>query len=139
MKAFIALRLPISQPSCVWWLKWRSATILMIVANTMFFAIREAEEEIGVLKVLGFSRRFILCNILAETFALFAIGLGLGLGFAFTAIMFLRRAASARSCRLSCSPLPIVLGATGLAVLLALATGVAAGLQCHHECRPTQL
>jgi len=103
------------------------ATILMIVANTMFFAIRERKKEIGVLKVLGFSRRFILCNVLAETFALFAIGLGLGLGFAFTAIMFLREPLRTIVPDLVLTP-PIVLGATGLAVLLALATGVAPAL-----------
>ncbi|MGY5811101.1 ABC transporter permease [Rhizobium sp. LEGMi198b] len=99
-------------------------TILMIVANTMFFVIRERTREIGVLKVLGFSRRFILGNILAETFALFAVGLSFGLGFAFTAVMFLREPLRTIVPDLVLTP-AIILEATGLAVLLALATGVA--------------
>ncbi|MEF0941518.1 ABC transporter permease [Rhizobium sp. BR 362] len=99
-------------------------TILMIVANTMFFAIRERTREIGVLKVLGFSRRFILCNILAETFALFAVGLSLGLGFAFMAVVFLREPLRTIVPHLVLTP-PIILQAIGLAVLLALATGAA--------------
>ncbi|HEX8048059.1 ABC transporter permease [Rhizobium sp.] len=98
-------------------------TILMIVANTMFFAIRERTKEIGVLKVLGFSRLFILGNVLAETVALFAAGLGLALGFAFTAILFLREPLRTIVPDLTLTP-PIILAAIGLAALLALATGI---------------
>ncbi len=54
-------------------------TILMIVANTMFFAIRERTLEIGVLKVLGFSKGYILRAVLAETLWIFTLGLGFGL------------------------------------------------------------
>lgn len=64
-------------------------TILMIVANTMFFAIRERTTEIGVLKVLGFSGSYILRAVLAETLWTFAIGLALGLGAAFVACILL--------------------------------------------------
>ncbi|ACI55537.1 protein of unknown function DUF214 [Rhizobium leguminosarum bv. trifolii WSM2304] len=49
-------------------------TILMISVNTMLFAIRERRFEIGVMKVLGFSRGSIVALILGETLFIFAIG-----------------------------------------------------------------
>lgn len=54
-------------------------TLLMIVVNTMVFAVRERTFEIGVLKTLGFSRRRIIALILGETLFVFAIGGGIGL------------------------------------------------------------
>ncbi|MGO8657272.1 FtsX-like permease family protein, partial [Rhizobium ruizarguesonis] len=47
-------------------------TILMIVVNTMLFAVRERSFEIGVMKVLGFSRGRIIALILGETQFVFA-------------------------------------------------------------------
>lgn len=99
-------------------------TILMIVANAMFFAIRERTREIGVLKVLGFSRRSILGAVLLETFALFAAGLCLALGFAFTAISMLREPLRTIVPDLMLTP-PVIVEAVALAALLALATGAA--------------
>lgn len=54
-------------------------TLLMIVINTMMFAVRERTFEIGVLKTLGFSQARILLLILGETLFLFALGGALGL------------------------------------------------------------
>lgn len=54
-------------------------TLLMIVVNTMVFAVRERTFEIGVLKTLGFSSLRIVALILAETLFVFAVGGGLGL------------------------------------------------------------
>ena len=54
-------------------------TLLMIVVNTMIFAVRERTFEIGVLKTLGFSSLRIVALILAETLFVFAVGGGLGL------------------------------------------------------------
>tara|TARA_R110002020_G_scaffold108240_11_gene250986 strand:- start:2581 stop:3723 length:1143 start_codon:yes stop_codon:yes gene_type:complete len=54
-------------------------SLLMIVINTMMFAVRERTFEIGVLKTLGFSRRRILILVLGETLFLFALGGTLGL------------------------------------------------------------
>ncbi|MBB3609234.1 ABC transporter permease [Rhizobium sp. BK602] len=99
-------------------------TILMIVANTMFFAIRERTREIGVLKVLGFSRRSILGAVLLETFALFAAGLCLALGFAYTAISMLREPLRTIVPDLMLTP-QVIVEAVALAALLALATGAA--------------
>jgi putative ABC transport system permease protein len=49
-------------------------TILMIVVNTMLFAVRERSFEIGVMKVLGFSSGRIMALILGETLFIFAAG-----------------------------------------------------------------
>lgn len=57
-------------------------TILMIVVNTMVFAIRERTFEIGVLKVLGFSRRQVMALVLGETLFVFLVGGLAGLGLA---------------------------------------------------------
>lgn len=96
-------------------------TILMIVANTMFFAIRERTKEIGLLKVLGFSRGFILGNVLAETFSLFAAGLGLAVCLAYAAIILLREPLHTVVPDMSLAP-ATVLQAIGLSAVLALAT-----------------
>jgi len=98
-------------------------TILMIVANTMVFAIRERTKEIGLLKVLGFSRRFILGNVLAETFSLFAAGLGLAVCLAYAAIILLREPLHTVVPDMSLAP-ATVLQAIGLSAVLAAATAV---------------
>lgn len=63
-------------------------TLLMIVVNTMVFAVRERLFEIGVLKTLGFSRIRIMVLILGETLFVFAIGGGCGLALAKLATIF---------------------------------------------------
>ncbi|WP_237155398.1 ABC transporter permease [Oryzibacter oryziterrae] len=57
-------------------------TLLMIVINTMVFAVRERTFEIGVLKTLGFSRGAVMALVLAETLFVFALGGAMGLGLA---------------------------------------------------------
>lgn len=57
-------------------------TLLMIVVNTMVFAVRERTFEIGVLKTLGFSRLGIMALVLGETLFVFAVGGGIGLALA---------------------------------------------------------
>ena len=54
-------------------------TLLMIVINTMVFAVRERTFETGVLKTLGFSRGMILALVLGETLFIFIVGGALGL------------------------------------------------------------
>ncbi|WP_426127484.1 ABC transporter permease [Pararhizobium sp. PWRC1-1] len=63
-------------------------TLLMIVINTMVFAVRERLFEIGVLKTLGFSQMRIMTLILSETLFVFAIGGGCGLALAKLATVF---------------------------------------------------
>lgn len=57
-------------------------TLLLIVVNTMVFAMRERTFEIGVLKTLGFSRGAILMLVLGETLFIFLVGGGVGLACA---------------------------------------------------------
>ncbi len=61
-------------------------TLLMIVINTMVFAVRERRFEIGLLKTLGFSSSRILALILSETLVIFAIGGASGLALARVAV-----------------------------------------------------
>ncbi|NKL99097.1 MULTISPECIES: ABC transporter permease [Rhizobium] len=63
-------------------------TILMIVVNTMLFAVRERSFEIGVMKVLGFSSGRIMALILGETLFVFAAGGAGGLVLAKLATLF---------------------------------------------------
>jgi putative ABC transport system permease protein len=49
-------------------------TIMLIVINTMAFAVRERTFEIGVLKTIGFSGRRIMTMILSESVLVFVIG-----------------------------------------------------------------
>ncbi len=49
-------------------------TILMIAINTMLFAVRERRFEIGVMKVLGFSRGRIMALVVGETLFIFVVG-----------------------------------------------------------------
>jgi putative ABC transport system permease protein len=57
-------------------------TLLMIVVNTMVFAVRERTFEIGLLKTLGFSRPRIMALILCETLFVFTVGGTVGLALA---------------------------------------------------------
>jgi putative ABC transport system permease protein len=97
-------------------------TILMIVANTMVFAIRERTREIGVMKVLGFSGGYILTSVLAETITLFAFGLALGLGAAAGTLLLVAGPLSTMVPGLALGP-DVALTAAGLALGFALLTG----------------
>ena len=57
-------------------------TLLLVVGNTMAQSVRERIPELAVLKTLGFSDGSVLGFVLAETFALCAIGGLIGLGIA---------------------------------------------------------
>ena len=57
-------------------------TILLVTANTMSIAVRERQQEIGVLKTLGFSSGLVMSLILAEALLLGLLGGALGLLFA---------------------------------------------------------
>jgi len=92
-------------------------TLLMIVVNTMVFAVRERTFEIGLLKTLGFSRQGITALILGETLFIFTVGGVFGLALA-------KLAAT-----LAGPELGLVLSATVFAKALAiiLALGLATG------------
>ncbi|MBP1859983.1 ABC transporter permease [Rhizobium herbae] len=92
-------------------------TLLMIVVNTMVFAVRERTFEIGVLKTLGFSRLKIMALILGETLFIFAVGGSIGLVLAKLATVFASPALG-----LVFSP-PIAAKALMIIAVLGLATG----------------
>ncbi len=54
-------------------------TLLLVTGNTMAIAVRERTSELAVLKAVGYSDRFVLFLVLAESFVVAAIGGGLGL------------------------------------------------------------
>jgi putative ABC transport system permease protein len=92
-------------------------TLMLIVVNTMVFAVRERRFEIGVLKTLGFSQKAILALILAET--LFVLSLGGAAGLLLAKLLtFL----AGPELGLVMTPL-IVVRALGLIVLLGFLTG----------------
>ena len=57
-------------------------TILLVTANTMSIAVRERQQEIGVLKTLGFPSKLVMTLILSEALLLGVMGGALGLFFA---------------------------------------------------------
>lgn len=98
-------------------------TLLMIVVNTLVFAVRERLFEIGVLKTLGFSQMRIMVLILGETLFVFAIGGGCGLALAKLATIFTGPALG-----LVFSPL-ILAKALAILAALGLATGALPALR----------
>ena len=56
--------------------------LLLVTGNTMAIAVRERTAELGVLKALGFSDRFVLFLVLAESILIAVVGGALGLGLA---------------------------------------------------------
>jgi putative ABC transport system permease protein len=57
-------------------------TLLLVTGNTMAIAVRERTGELAVLKAIGFSDRFVLGLVLAESLLIAAIGGALGLWLA---------------------------------------------------------
>jgi putative ABC transport system permease protein len=57
-------------------------TLLLVTGNTMAIAVRERTRELAVLKAVGFTDRFVLALVIAETMLLAALGGGIGLGLA---------------------------------------------------------
>jgi len=64
-------------------------TILLVTANTMSIAVRERQQEIGVLKTLGFSSGLVMTLILSEALLIGVMGglLGIGISVAILKIL----------------------------------------------------
>ncbi|MFZ0821151.1 MAG: FtsX-like permease family protein [Candidatus Acidiferrales bacterium] len=97
-------------------------TLLLVTGNTMAIAVRERTPELAILKALGYSNRFLLFYVLAESVAIALIGGSLGIGFA-------------KIITLGGSPVPSVLPLFYLplnqvlfGILIAIAIGGVAGL-----------
>lgn len=92
-------------------------TLLMIIINTMIFAVRERRFEIGVLKTLGVSRRRIMMLVLAETLLVFIVGGGVGL-----ALTKLATVLAGPAIGLTLTPM-IIAKASAIIFILGIATG----------------
>ena len=57
-------------------------TLLLVTGNTMAIAVRERTGELAVLKAIGYSDRFVLGLVLAESLLIAAVGGGVGLWLA---------------------------------------------------------
>ena len=93
-------------------------TLLMIVVNTMVFAVRERTFEIAVLKTLGLSRMTIMTLVLGETLLIFTIGGTVGLSLAKAGTIL-----AGPSLGLVFSP-TVLIHATAIVLALGLATGI---------------
>jgi putative ABC transport system permease protein len=95
-------------------------TLLLVTGNTMAIAVRERTGELAVLKAVGYSDRFVLGFVLAESILIAAVGGAIGL--------WLARGMAEQD--ITGGILPMYLSgqalATGAAV--ALGTGLLAGL-----------
>src|SRR5204863_3511333 len=61
-------------------------TLLLVTGNTMAISVRERTSELAVLKAIGFTDRFVLFFVLAESLVIALIGGLIGLGLAILAI-----------------------------------------------------
>jgi putative ABC transport system permease protein len=95
-------------------------TLLLVTGNTMAIAVRERTAELAVLKAVGYSDRFVLALVLAESASIAAIGGILGMVLA-SAIV---RLDLTRGLILLFMPQ----GTLALGIVIALATGMVAGL-----------
>jgi putative ABC transport system permease protein len=95
-------------------------TLLLVTGNTMAIAVRERTGELAVLKAIGYSDRFVLGLVLAESMLIAAIGGAIGLWLAYG----ITRQDITQGIILLYLPTAAVVA--GLAA--ALATGILAGL-----------
>ncbi len=95
-------------------------TLLLVTGNTMAISVRERTNELAVLKAIGYSDRFVLGLVLAESVFIAVVGGGLGL--------LAGRAITARDLTngIILMYLPVTAALAG--VFVALGTGLLAGL-----------
>jgi len=95
-------------------------TLLLVTGNTMAIAVRERTGELAVLKAVGFSDRFVLGLVLAESLLIATVGGGIGL--------WLARGAVAQDLAHGLILMYLSPAALAAGVGLTLATGLLAGL-----------
>lgn len=98
-------------------------TLLMIVGNTMVFAVRERTFEIGILKTLGFSGCWITALVLGETLFIFFVGGSAGLVLTLLATLITGPAVGL------VFSAAVVSRALAMIIVLALATGALPALR----------
>jgi putative ABC transport system permease protein len=95
-------------------------TLLLVTGNTMAIAVRERTNELATLKAIGFTSRFVLGLVLAESLLVAALGGAVGL--------WLARAITAQDITNGLILLYLPLSALAAGLAIALLTGLAAGL-----------
>ncbi|HJS59484.1 MAG TPA: FtsX-like permease family protein [Vicinamibacteria bacterium] len=95
-------------------------TLLLVTGNTMAISVRERTNELAVLKAIGYSDRFVLGLVLAESVIIAALGGGLGL--------LAGRAITARDLTNGIILMYLPPTAAVIGVLVAVGTGLLAGL-----------
>lgn len=95
-------------------------TLLLVTGNTMAIAVRERTNELATLKAIGFTSKFVLGLVLAESLLIATIGGVIGL--------WLARVITQQDLTQGLILLYLPLSALALGLAIALATGVMAGL-----------
>jgi putative ABC transport system permease protein len=102
-------------------------TLLLVTGNTMAISVRERTGELAVLKAIGFTDRFVLFFVLAESLVIALIGGVIGLGLAILAIPVVGAALSGLLPTLLLSATMLSFG-LGFALLVGAASGLLPGL-----------
>jgi putative ABC transport system permease protein len=95
-------------------------TLLLVTGNTMAIAVRERTNELAVLKAIGYTDRFVLTLVLAESLLIALIGGSLGL--------VLARVIVAQDITAGLLLLYLPTPALAIGGIIALITGALAGL-----------
>jgi putative ABC transport system permease protein len=95
-------------------------TLLLVTGNTMAIAVRERTNELAVLKAVGYSDRFVLVLVLAESLLIAGVGGALGL--------WLARGAVEQDITRGILAMYLPGSALAAGVAVALGTGLLAGL-----------
>lgn len=98
-------------------------TLLLVTGNIMAIAVRERTAELAVLKAIGFSDRFVMLLVMAESLLIAVVGGGVGLVLAKGMTVLLNLSPVGNFLPISYLPIGVLL--TGLAV--AVAFGAAGG------------
>jgi putative ABC transport system permease protein len=95
-------------------------TLLLVTGNTMAIAVRERTNELAVLKAVGYSDRFVLGLVLAESVLIAVVGGAIGL--------LLAHGVVAQDLTRGLIPLFLPNGTMAVGAAVALGTGLVAGL-----------
>jgi putative ABC transport system permease protein len=102
-------------------------TLLLVTGNTMAISVRERTSELAVFKAIGYSDRFVLFFVLAESLVIAVIGGGLGLLLAVGAVPGLARALNGLLPNIVLSPAMLLFG-FGVALLVGILSGLLPGI-----------
>jgi putative ABC transport system permease protein len=98
-------------------------TLLLVTGNTMAISVRERTAELAVFKAIGYSDRFILFFVLAESLVIALIGGVLGLILAVLAVPVLGRALGGMLPSMVLAPSMLLFG-----LITAIVVGILSGL-----------